>query len=241
MLSTPPNHHAGFSLTELMIGSVIGLIVIVGALNLYSANVRATADNLRGARLNQELRGMLDMMQSELRRAGYWGGEPGLDNPADNPFQSLANDIQIDRVGSEPADSCVLYSYDLNGDKLVGTGPSGGGGPGTSNINLEQFGFRLRGGRLQLRTGGRSLRCDSGSWQALSDPDTEITALRFSSTERCVNLLDPTQPCASGDTVLLRRGVHIELSARSRSDTTVHYAVETDLVLANDKLILAMP
>ena len=92
-----------------------------------------------------------------------------------------------------------------------------------------------------MRTGGRVLACDSGSWQALSDPDTEVTALRFLSTERCVNLLEPTHPCANGDTVLLRRSLHIELGARSRSDESVQHHMQTDLVISNDKLLLSMP
>ncbi len=136
----------GFSLTELMIGSALGLFVIAGALQLYAANVRAAADTLRVSRLNQELRAALQLLGNELRRAGYWAGEPGIDPHAGNPFQSAANDIRIGRLDGETTASCLLYAYDRNGDKRVGIGPSGLPGPHESAANLEQFGVRLRAG-----------------------------------------------------------------------------------------------
>ncbi|HEY9199287.1 MAG TPA: prepilin-type N-terminal cleavage/methylation domain-containing protein, partial [Gammaproteobacteria bacterium] len=101
----------GFSLTELMIGSTVGLIVIAGAVQLYLVNLRATTDNLRLSRLNQELRASLDLLQNDLRRAGYWTFTPVLDSPTDNPFQSADNRLRIGNAAGEADASCVLYSY----------------------------------------------------------------------------------------------------------------------------------
>lgn len=231
----------GFSLTELMIGSALGLFVIAGALQLYAANVRAAADTLHVSRLNQELRAVLQLLGNELRRAGYWAGEPGVDPHAGNPFQSAANDIRIDRLDGEAAASCLLYAYDLNGDKRVGVGPGGLPGPYESAANLEQFGVRLRDGRLQLRTGGRTFTCDAGSWQALTGPDTQITALRFTLQQRCLNLREDGGPCASGDPALLRRRVTITLAGRSRADPSVQQRIETEVLIANDRLLAGLP
>lgn len=230
----------GFSLAELMVGSAVGLLVIAGALQLYLLNLRATNDNLRLSRLNQEMRATLDLLRNDVRRAGHWMLEPGTDSPADNPFQTAGNDIRLGRAAGEAASSCILYSYDLNGDRLVGVGPGGSAEPSTSTDNLEQFGMRLRAGQVQLRTGG-AFNCTAGSWQAVTDPDTEITRLQFELIEDCHNLSDTAHDCVTGNAALLRRQIRIALSARSRSDHNVVQELTNTVAIANDKLFSAYP
>lgn len=224
-----------------MVGSAVGLLVIAGALQLYLLNLRATNDNLRVSRLNQEARATLDLVRNDVRRAGYWMFEPGTDSPADNPFQSIDNDIHLGRAVGEADRSCILYSYDLNGDSYVGVGPSGPSGPSVSTDDLEQFGMRLRNGQVQLRTGGSAFNCTSGSWQAVTDPDTEITRLQFELIEDCHNLGDSAHACVSGDAALLRRQVRIALQARSRSDTNIVQELTNTVAIANDKLFNTYP
>ncbi len=231
----------GFSLVELMIGSTVGLLVIAGALQLYTLNLRATSDNLRLSRLNQELRATLELLRGDLRRAGYWALQPGSDFPEHNPFQSAANDIQLGAAGGEADASCILYSYDRNGDGLVGVGPSGTPGSATSNANLEQFGLRLRNAQAQLRSGGSSFSCDSGSWQAITDPDTEITQLQFEIASACFNLQDTGAACSSGAAALLHRQVRITLAARSHSDNSISHSITHNVSIANDKLFATYP
>lgn len=234
------NQH-GFSLTELMVGSTAGLLVIATALHLYALNVRATADTLRMSRLNQELRATLDLLRSDLRRAGYWAGAPGDTHPLDNPFHTPGNDLALGQANGEAGDSCILYGYDANGDRLVGVGPSGTADAITSTDNLEQFGFRLRNGRVQMRNGGTPFDCAGGSWQAVSDPDTAITHLQFTLLDDCISLLDTTQPCAAGDPGLLRRRVRIAIAGHSRSDPSIVQRLDTTVNIANDKLIATHP
>jgi type IV pilus assembly protein PilW len=206
----------GFSLTELMVGSLVGLLVIAGALQLYMLNLRGTTDNLRLSRLNQELRATLELLRNDLRRAGYWAIEPGAANPADNPFQADGVDVRLGQAG---------------------VGPSGTAGPNTSNANLEQFGFRLRAGQVQMRNGGGTFDCTSGSWQAVTEQDTEITAFGFEIAQDCINLRDLAQPCAIDEPALLRRRVHIAIDGRSRSDNGIVQQLDSTVVVANDKLL----
>ena len=237
MLKASARSMLGFSMTELMIGSAIGLLVIAGALQLYMLNLRGTTDNLRLSRLNQELRATLELLRNDLRRAGHWAIEPGAANPADNPFQADGVDVRLGQAAGEAANSCVLYSYDLNGDRLVGVGPSGTAAPNTSNANLEQFGFRLRAGQVQMRNGGGSFDCASGSWQAVTEQDTEITIFGFEIAHDCINLRDLAQPCAIDEPALLRRRVHIAIDGRSRSDNRIVQQLNSTVVVANDKLL----
>jgi type II secretory pathway component PulJ len=230
---------SGFSLTELMVGSTVGLLVIASALQLYALNVRATADTLRVSRLNQELRATLDLLRRDLRRAGYWAGEPGLTRPLDNPFHAPGNDVALGSAPGEVDASCILYSYDANGDRLVGVGPSGAASATASTDNLEQFGFRLRNEQMQMRHGGAVFDCGSGSWQAVSDPDTAITRLEFTLLEDCIGLHDTMQPCAAGEPGLLRRRVRIVIEGHVRSDPDIVQHLDTTVSIANDKLIAA--
>lgn len=231
----------GFSLTELMIASVLGLIVTAAALQLYLTQLRASGDSLRLSRLNHELHASLDLLTTELRRSGYWAGEPGLDAVTDNPFQRPENDLRRGQHPDESAHSCLLYSYDLNADKRVGVGPSGRAAVQTSHANLEQFGLRLRHAQLQLRNGGPRFDCETGSWQSISDPDTEVTRLEFEIFSRCFNLTLQSQACRSGDAAVLQRRVRVRLAAHSRSDPSVRQQLSTQINLENDKLYASYP
>lgn len=240
MLRPRARGQRGFTLTELMIGSSVGLIVIAGAIQLYVVNLRATADNLRLSRLNQELRATMNLLHDDLRRAGYWSFTPDRAVPTDNPFHNTINRLRIGQVAGEANASCVLYSYDLNGDGRVGIGATGGG-PLTNTVNLEQFGFRLRNGQVQMRNGGNGFDCRSGSWQAITDPDTEVTQLRFTLTQTCSNLDDLEHGCTAGDPALVQRHVAIAIAARSRSDQRVFQQLDSTVAIANDLLLAAHP
>ena len=96
-------------------------------------------------------------------------------------------------------------------------------------------------GQAQLRSGGASYTCTSGSWQAITDPDTEITTLHFEHVDDCFNLSDTAQACTLGDAALLRRQVRITLAARSRSDPNIVQEITHTVAIANDKLFSAYP
>jgi prepilin-type N-terminal cleavage/methylation domain-containing protein len=61
----------GFSLIELMVALVVGLIVSGALLAFTISSVRANAEYVSAARLTQELRSVGQLIDSELRRAGY--------------------------------------------------------------------------------------------------------------------------------------------------------------------------
>lgn len=227
----------GFTLTELLIGSTLGLLVLAGALRLYQGNALATAASLRLTRLNYEARELLGHMAAEARRHGYWATTPGLDAPADNPFMQSARDLRIGHHPNEAAASCLLYSYDLNTDREVGIGSLTAAGPHTNRANMELFGFRLSRGRLQQRQGGRQHGCDAGRWQSLTGADTRVTRLRFRLISDCLNLQRPGQPCRRGEPAQLVRSLELRLAAEARSDPDVQVALDTRVRLPNDRLV----
>ncbi|WJW75086.1 hypothetical protein QVG61_11385 [Thiohalobacter sp. IOR34] len=206
----------GFSLTELLIGSTLGLLVLGGGLQMYLANLQASHDCLSHARLSHELQTALELMTAELRRSGYWAGQPGIDPRSANPFLQTEQQLRIGQAAGESRDSCVLYSYDRNQDKRLGVG-HGASGALQSAANVERFGFRLYRQRLQMRLGGRGFDCDHGQWQSLTSDDTEVTRLRFTRLERCLNAVNPGHPCTQGHPAQFLQQVDIELHGRSRS------------------------
>lgn len=167
--SKPP----GFSLVELMVAIVIGLVVVGGVISIFASAVKSHTDNLRMTRLNQELRTTINLMTRELRRAGFWGGaKTGVVQGA--AAEGILNTLPVANVLGRTNDfaaalpvvavSCITYSYDedRNGN-VAGT---------------EQRGFRLNAGAVQSGT-GTGAGC-GGTWNGITDHDAVvITALTF--------------------------------------------------------------
>jgi prepilin-type N-terminal cleavage/methylation domain-containing protein len=72
MLITSRARQPGFSLIELMIAIALGLIIITGVVYLTSGTIRTNIETLRTTRLDQELRGVLLMLNRDLKRAGHY-------------------------------------------------------------------------------------------------------------------------------------------------------------------------
>jgi prepilin-type N-terminal cleavage/methylation domain-containing protein len=184
---------SGFSLVELMVALVAGLIVVGAALAFTLSSLRANTEYINSTRLTQELRTNLNLVTDELRRAGYdedamnYVGRP-VTFTASSPFANLS----IPVLNSN--DSCVVFAY----DRLPGN-------PGQVDLNNGEIrAFR----RMNRTVGGRTVgvlefaesaagvtpacngaspdyttypaTCNSGSgWCAASDPRViDVTVFR---------------------------------------------------------------
>ena len=100
----------GFSLIELMISVVIGLIVVGGAITLMVAINQANSETIQANRIHQELRALASVISDEIKRARrshdpiYYVGR-GTQNNTGAPFDSIV----IKTVSSAP--SCILFDY----------------------------------------------------------------------------------------------------------------------------------
>lgn len=253
MLSLGSNQQ-GLSLVELMVGLVVGLILTAGVLKLYITNMGANRTNLQISMLNQELRSMLHLIDRDVRRAGYWAGVPGIDDLSSNPFMVAPNDLVVAEKTSEVANSCVTYSYDLDKDKQVDVGPIATAAPFNAAPydfgDIEQFGFRLEGSSVQMRTGlltgaETDITCDNGNWQTISDSNTEITQLVFQLTTQYLNVTTgtacspaTTNCCNSGQACQLIRDLSITIGGRIASDPSITKTVSALTHIRNDKYIV---
>lgn len=216
MLMSRRHPQGGFTFIELMIGIVVGMIVIAAATTIYVTTVRGSAETLRQIKLNQELRAIMDVMVSDIRRAGYWAntvtGDPSnpVDNiptlvdPAastqvdpDNPFtvRTQTNADAASPALTGPTDinilsggNCILYTYDA----------SYRAGNAYTVDTTDFFGFRLSGDAIQMPTASASMTnnaagdiCTSSTWawSAVNDTNTvAVDTLTFSTVgSQCRN------------------------------------------------------
>ena len=104
---------AGFSMVELMVGLVAGMIVVGAVLAFTVSSIRANADYVGSARLMQELRNASQYVNSELRRAGYDEDSMAYLASGSNETSEFAP-ILVDTTAGA---NCVVYAY----DRLPGT------------------------------------------------------------------------------------------------------------------------
>ncbi len=214
-MKIPRPRSQGFSLIELMIAVVIGMIVMLGVMSIFGQSLRNNRDLLASARLNQDLGTVASIMANDLRRAGYsggalavyGGGEPNIPSPPSTPepagwFNARNADLNIVEYNGTP--SCILYSYNLD----LGNPDSDGDGTVEPNQDTnpigdnERFGFRLNttDGAIEMRTSCTPdtatdrtdacyTDCTEGAWEQVTDPEVvTITELSFSSVgSKCID------------------------------------------------------
>ena len=98
---------AGFSLVEMMVALVAGLVVSGAALAFLMSSMRSNGEYVQSTRLTQELRNTLDLAARDLRRAGY--DDDALKYMSTGAISPLST-IQLTNAGA--ANSCIIYAYD---------------------------------------------------------------------------------------------------------------------------------
>lgn len=162
----------GLGLVELMVGITVGLIVAAGAsmvaVNQISEHRRLMLETM----VQQDLRAAADLIQQDMRRAGFrgnaaysvWIPASGVGSALEVPAQAASASPYTEFTESDTAEVRALeYLYSRKT-----------GSTDTPQEN-EYFGIRWDKGSksLHLKLG---LKDGSGNWQPITDPDTvEIT------------------------------------------------------------------
>jgi len=211
------NKTFGVTLIEMLIALAISSIILVGVVSFYAFATHNSKKSLEIMRLDQELYLVMDVMEKDLRRAGYWSNaqtDIGTGNIT-NPFMQAETDIQINN-------SCILFSYDKNNDGAL---------PDLGDANDERYGFRLSNNIIQYRVSSGNFSCDNDTgWVDLTDPNViNVSNLSFTQSTDSVAL-------DSGDT-LDKRNITISLTANLVSDTTITRTLTRQIAVRNDKFI----
>lgn len=244
----------GFTLIEIMIALLIGLIIVAATVSIYIATVGSSSSTINSARLNHDMEAVMTLMLNDIKRSGYWGGATVDADSRNNPFTAAATNIQISNKTGQPAQSCILYSYDANGD-------------GSADLN-EYYGFRLDSSSIDVRKAVSSVTatsCDDITWEEFIDGNKlTITALQFSflpvaaaspfpalpATSRCLNVttntvtnaaacVTDTVNCTAGSpcNIAEKRLVNIQLSGQLTSDPTVTKTLSGTVEVRNSRLL----
>ncbi|MDX1399281.1 MAG: prepilin-type N-terminal cleavage/methylation domain-containing protein [Oceanospirillum sp.] len=216
---------SGFTLPELLISLVLGLTLVGAVMSAYLTTLKSSGDNNEQAQLNHNLRASLDLILSDLKRAG---GLAESTLPAtmgnlqtlyrDNPFTDAVSNLKLWNCNAANECTCVTYSYDQDGDNDPYTG------------GMNHYGFSLDDTqRLRLRRGatvtaaGPHPGCDyavGNVWESLTEDDIQITQFIISYIDGNGNILaEPGainipdgDPCVSGDTCIEERNLQVTIS-----------------------------
>jgi prepilin-type N-terminal cleavage/methylation domain-containing protein len=151
-----PQSHAvrGFTLVELMVALVVGLIVVLAATAFVVSVAKANSENIQVTRLTQELRSLSEVMGRELRRARYVADPVGLIGTGGTPNHDV---ITLSAGGD-----CIVFGYDEPPD------------PPSPAVAVSRS-IRLSGTNILLNPNGAD--CTGGN--VINSPQVQITALQF--------------------------------------------------------------
>lgn len=251
----------GFTLVELLIGLLISLLVISGALALLLKVFEGQKSNLGLIRLNEETRFLSELMIKDIRRAGFVStyADDEFDSLYNNPFFSgvsgSSTDITIfdesdygSAISVGAAGECILLSYNADNDQAVVVDDN------------ERMGYRLNNGVLQIRTEGTTNEsCNNGAWYDLSNPRVNVTSLLFTQSNDdfdVTTMIDGTgdddsdgvcevgegcTTCASGNSCLLVRTIDLSMTIELTSDSSLQQTFSETVRIRNDKFIENYP
>lgn len=215
----------GLSVVELMIGMLLGLFLIGGALVMMMSNVNSSRTMLVEARINQDMRAAADIIARDLKRAGYWASAIngvtisfGATAATTNPYST----ITCTTCTGGTATSQIVYNYTKDNDDSLG--------------NAEYFGFRLNSGGIQMQV-------SNGSWQPITDTNiVAITQFTLTETATSVDVSSACVTAPSGNTPTLHvRQFDINMSGQSTYDPAIVRTLQSRVRVRNDQITGACP
>ena len=222
--------HSGFSLVEMMVATLIGMMLLAGITFIFTHTVKANTETLKSAHLHQELRAIMDFMIQDIRRSGYWTKAVCSINP-NILFPDTVAEFCAGKAGQKsPFDvmtvnnnkDCILYNYDATPNGILDTVPN------KDDIPDERFGFRLNAGAVEMRQAGAD--CDTGGWQDVSDPRSiTITRLEFDSgNSKSVDF-------HSNPGRIITREINIVLAGQLKNDPGIERIIISGVHVRNDR------
>jgi prepilin peptidase dependent protein B len=220
--------NAGFSLVELMVGMVVGLIVAGSVLAFTVVTIRSYGENLRSTRLTSDLSSGMDVVVGELRRAGY---------DAQSVGRLFTDNVPSSFSTITASGSCLAYRYDR-----------GVGSLGDAPAATEMRAIRLDAttGTLQMDASSSSAGCSGsgGTWVDLTDPKVvNITAFTptIASVPFCTVVDERETTPGSGVYVFDRvqgnsREVTVSLTGSLRQDASVSRTIENSTRVRADSI-----
>ncbi len=90
-----PRHSRGFSMVELMVALVITLILMAGVSQVFLSSKQSYVIQDTLGRMQENGRYAMEVLTTDLRRAGYWGGNADINAIEDNTPAGVSNGSKI--------------------------------------------------------------------------------------------------------------------------------------------------
>lgn len=206
----------GFSLVELMVAMVAGLLLVAAVTTLFATILKANSTAMKVSRLNQEIQSITDMIARDIERAGYDASAATstrmISGAAPSPFYFDASTDLLDETATgSKIYRCIRVRYDDNANGVLNNSAS-------SSLETRLYSYSSADKGIKLATGVSSA-CNSGS--LISTDDTiEITLLTYS-------LLVSSQVSGA-------RAIQLNISGRYKDNTELRLDLQRDIKLRNN-------
>ncbi|MGY3869422.1 prepilin-type N-terminal cleavage/methylation domain-containing protein [Aeromonas crassostreae] len=175
---------AGFSLVELMVSMVAGLILVAAVTALFATILKANSTAMKVSRLNQEIQAITDMMARDIQRAGYDASAAvhTLVSGATSPFYFDSTKHLLNKYSSSPDKfRCIALKYDERD-----TAAPSPGLPGAKEAVVYSYRSTSTDSSIWLddlsasaNLATLSAACDSGGERISANGSIDITDLTF--------------------------------------------------------------
>ena len=120
-LVTPRYRSRGFSMVEMMVALVITLILLAGIGQIFLSSKKSFVIQNTLGRIQENGRYAMDVLASDLRRAGYWGGNADISTITGSQGINLAAAEECTDTSSGPSDWTRMLGRSVYGLDLTGT------------------------------------------------------------------------------------------------------------------------
>jgi len=187
----------GFSLIEMMVAIVMGMVVAAGAVLLIVAIDKSNSETIQSTRINQELRALAGVIGDEIKRARR------LHDPIGFAGQGLTAATSLDFVDTSTS-GCILYAYQ--------DAPLNATTASTNNAlvtEFEEIYLKTTAGVGVIMFGQKA---DSSSTLAASHPlacssSNTTTSTQLSSSSSQINVTGLTFQCVTSSAAITESGV----------------------------------
>lgn len=220
----------GLTITELLIALTISMFVTLGILGAFSSSLFGSQQLLEKARLDRDLQVAMDMIVSDIQRAGYWSSASTTSTVTANPFMASTVDLVVNGTVTTPHPgitltsngNCIMLAYDKDG--------------GSTLQDDEEFGYQLRNNAIEYRPAGASFPANCSptpaNWEQLTDPNF-ITVTAFTITK--TNVATDIDSSGAGVDTVNNRTITITLTGQLANDSTTTKTITRTVNVSNNK------
>ncbi|QXW28987.1 prepilin-type N-terminal cleavage/methylation domain-containing protein [Aeromonas sanarellii] len=221
------NQSRGFSLVELMVAMVAGLLLVAAASALFATILKANKTAMQVSRLNQELQAVTDMIARDIQRAGYDASAATHTLNAGVsgailllPFYFDSTQHLLNKYSSSPDKyRCIALKYDERDVNAPSPGQ-----PGANEAVVY------------------SLRTDSSIWLDELSASASSAALATAcsnggnriSTNDTIEITDLTFTLISGSVSTGARTIRLAISGNDKNSPALKLSLQRDIKLRND-------